>query len=983
MATRRTTKRAATRPRGTVDAFSTALLLPGIHPWLKEYLAEENLVTTTDEADGALPEWESIPHPTTSIATLIADAADATLPHVAQQAVRPPAVRAAHAAEILPRPVRTPAPARPPEVLIRAPLLEHSEVPVPRIVLRTTPVARTPQPLAAPPAGARHSTAPTPFAIPMDAGTHGAAPSTHLLRIARPQQQRAPARIAPNLLAVLQSTATTTQRRVRTTVTAASVKTRERLAQRTTDAAPWPKIPSPYDELLIVNVVAGPLELCWRAFGWQWYHTARTLLAAPSAQSAEPRRVQRAVTVLPRTPRFANVVRQWRDATTSLLHLPTTRFAHVATFAAVLLAVLLPLKILGWGGRALPAMQGRVLGATATVLDAMRDGGSALAQSSFADAIVAFDRAHDAIKDLPNAVGPVPMRLLNAARHIPFVGSTILGRAAAAHRAGLALTDASSAATRGLALLASIDPRDASALPYFRAARAAFTTASARADAAQGDLDLAAPDLADTLRGARTTITNAEALLAITEALGGFDRNRRILFVFQNPAELRPTGGFIGSIALLDVRHGAITALEVPGGGSYDISGMTRTRVQPPEPLLLLSDTWQFHDANWFPDFPTSAAKLRWFYEHSNGPSVDAVVAINAPFLEQILAQTGPITVNGQTFSSADVLATITNTVESSAARATGAPKALLGELAPAVLSRLLTLATSDDASGNGATRIALVDLLLRALNERDLLLAFTEDDVQRFVASAGWDGAIQQVRGDALAVYHANIGGGKSDDVMRETIRHDAQLSADGRLIDTVTITRTHTGQTPPPGATPLAKLIAKQHVDYLRVYVPRGATLLRADGFELPPGDAFEDPAADALPDQHLLAAELNPRIDANAPVRITEEFGRTAFGGWVLTPLGEQRTVTLTYELPWHYARARAGFLGSTQPADPQPYSLYVQKQPGTRAAFTHTLTLDPVWNASWTAANLTASDEHAWRFMDELRTDLSTGAMIAPR
>ena len=68
----------------------------------------------------------------------------------------------------------------------------------------------------------------------------------------------------PNLLAVLQSTATTTQRRVRTTVTAASVKTRERLAQRTTDAAPWPKIPSPYDELLIVNVVAGPLELCWR-----------------------------------------------------------------------------------------------------------------------------------------------------------------------------------------------------------------------------------------------------------------------------------------------------------------------------------------------------------------------------------------------------------------------------------------------------------------------------------------------------------------------------------------------------------------------------------------------------------------------------------------------------------------------------------------------------------------------------------------------
>jgi len=55
--------------------------------------------------------------------------------------------------------------------------------------------------------------------------------------------------------------------------------------------------------------------------------------------------------------------------------------------------------------------------------------------------------------------------------------------------------------------------------------------------------------------------------------LFGATSDRRYLLVFQNNSELRASGGFIGSYALIDVRNGRLRNLEVPGGGSYDTEG--------------------------------------------------------------------------------------------------------------------------------------------------------------------------------------------------------------------------------------------------------------------------------------------------------------------------------------------------------------------------------------------------------------------------
>ena len=72
-----------------------------------------------------------------------------------------------------------------------------------------------------------------------------------------------------------------------------------------------------------------------------------------------------------------------------------------------------------------------------------------------------------------------------------------------------------------------------------------------------------------------------------------------------------------------------------------------------------------------------------------------------------------------------------------------------------------------------------------------------------------------------------------------------------------------------------------------YTRVYVPPGSRLISKEGF--------------------------------SSDIDITEEFNRTVFGGFWVVPVGESRTVKLTYELP------------NNIPAN-NNYSLLVEKQIG---------------------------------------------------
>ncbi len=95
---------------------------------------------------------------------------------------------------------------------------------------------------------------------------------------------------------------------------------------------------------------------------------------------------------------------------------------------------------------------------------------------------------------------------------------------------------------------------------------------------------------------------------AILKLLG--DRYpHRYLILFQNNNEIRPTGGFIGSYAIMDINDGYIENLETYD--VYDLDGAYWEIIEPPEEFYKFTSNWRFRDSNYSPDFSYSAKKRR------------------------------------------------------------------------------------------------------------------------------------------------------------------------------------------------------------------------------------------------------------------------------------------------------------------------------------------------------------------------------------
>ncbi|MBI4099797.1 DUF4012 domain-containing protein, partial [Candidatus Microgenomates bacterium] len=155
----------------------------------------------------------------------------------------------------------------------------------------------------------------------------------------------------------------------------------------------------------------------------------------------------------------------------------------------------------------------------------------------------------------------------------------------------------------------------------------------------------------DDVAAIRGSMVAVNRLLGIwDEVVPKQDRSKTYLVVFQNSAELRPTGGFIGSYALVTMASGRLIGFKI-----YDIyaaDGQLRGNIAPPDEILhfLGQPSWFMRDANFSPDWPLTARRLEWFLEKETGIKADGVIGINLGAVQKMLVATGPITLaNGET----------------------------------------------------------------------------------------------------------------------------------------------------------------------------------------------------------------------------------------------------------------------------------------------------------------------------------------------
>ena len=455
-------------------------------------------------------------------------------------------------------------------------------------------------------------------------------------------------------------------------------------------------------------------------------------------------------------------------------------------------------------------------------------------------------------------------------------------------------------------------------------------------------------------------VSSIKNLISVSDLMMKFlgdETSKRYLVVFQNPGEIRPTGGFMGSLALVDFDRGEIKKMEVPGGGPYDFKGSLKERIAPPGPLQLIADRWQLQDANWFPDFPASAEKIKWFYEKSGGPTVDGVIAVNADLVVDLLAVVGPVEMPeyGKILNKENFIDEIQKAVEIEYDKQENKPKKIISDMAPKLIAKI----TSADPKQFGQ----ILTVLLQALSKKDVLLYSVFPEIEHEIKNFDWGGEIKSVpeKADYLAVINTNIAGGKTDRVIKQKIDLQTNITEDGYIKNKLTITRTHEG-------IKRELFTGARNVDYLRAYVPSGSTLLSAEGFEAPPENLFEKPESDYKIDPDLKNNESGATVHAASGTTITNEFGKMVFGNWVQVDPGEEVTVSFEYLLPFRLSMPvveknwwdnfSEKFTSEKSPGI--SYQLLVQKQPGVASTFSSSLVFPKNWQAAWQYGdNLTLS------------------------
>jgi hypothetical protein len=406
--------------------------------------------------------------------------------------------------------------------------------------------------------------------------------------------------------------------------------------------------------------------------------------------------------------------------------------------------------------------------------------------------------------------------------------------------------------------------------------------------------------------------------------LMGASGRQTYLILAQNNDELRATGGFISAVGTLVLDGGEI--VEIAFEDSYAVDDFSQPYPDPPSPYprYLGIDLWVFRDANWWPDFPTSAQAAVELYCISRDLDVDGVLAVDQHALQTIVAALSPLEVEGwpEPVTGENVISFI---------RLAWSPtdvedwsgfdvewwrqrKSFIGDLVGAMRAKV-------ERSPDQVNWLALARAVLRTLDERHLQiwLADSTGPAADLLAEQGWDGAMRRSTSDYLMVVDANMGFNKVDALIQESLDYRVLVSADGTAQATLTIRHVNrsTGEATcdhrPHYGADYEDIMNRCYWDYLRVYAPAGSQLYAA--------------TAHPVPANQLVSGR---RQGGEAEV-LPAEKGKAVFASFFVLPREQETQTRFVYQLPPTALEPPAP--GATDQS--WRYRLLVQKQAGTHA------------------------------------------------
>jgi len=386
-----------------------------------------------------------------------------------------------------------------------------------------------------------------------------------------------------------------------------------------------------------------------------------------------------------------------------------------------------------------------------------------------------------------------------------------------------------------------------------------------------------------------TNINQAQLLAKLLPQVFGYPDSSHYLFILQNNHELRPTGGFIGTYGVAEMRYGEIIKLETNDSYHLDMPVQNKFKVEPPAELkrYLKVSHWYFRDANWSPDWPTSAQKIAWFYQEENkllpqsapNDKFDFIIGITPDVIIDLLDITGPISVDGQTYTKNNFMDLLQETTEKSYVQqglSSWNRKQVIGKLTKILQAKLI--------SQIDTRRQEILDIFKNNLYQKNILVYSQDTQMAQYLRTVNWDGKVLATDQDYIMVVDANLAALKTDAVINRNIDYRLQETDKG-LLAKLTINYAHTGK---------YTWKTGKYQSYTRVYIPEGSQLIKAAGFS-----------------------------GSEKDLVVGTELGKTYFGAYFELEPGKIGSLSFNYLLPYNtWQRLRA-----------KQYSLNIQKQPGS--------------------------------------------------
>ncbi len=312
----------------------------------------------------------------------------------------------------------------------------------------------------------------------------------------------------------------------------------------------------------------------------------------------------------------------------------------------------------------------------------------------------------------------------------------------------------------------------------------------------------------------------AASLNAAMPALLGIDQPKKYLIIFQNPNEIRATGGFIGSYGLLELDKGKITNLYIDDiynpDGQIDLQNISKA---PPKPIkdFLKETKLHIRNANWDPDFTKSANTIEELYTNVAGEKLSGVIGIDLYMAQYLLKVTGPIflTAYNEEITSDNMYEKAQFHSEFNYVEGSAQKRQFLSVLGGKLLEKVF--ATPKDKMPN------LLTELYKSFKERHFLIYLENNAFAATLEKEGWDGSLVKTSGDYLNVVNSNLGGTKANYYVKNTMDYKvSSKTRDGLLRGELTLTYKHTGQSDAwPGGS---------YTDYIRVLTQTGSKLTGA---------------------------------------------------------------------------------------------------------------------------------------------------------